>query len=328
MTKSFLERLRGIHAATIVPMKPDFSIDEEALAAHLRRVASVPGINGLLVNGHAGENFVLSLSEKLRVVEIARASCPSDCLIVSGVNHESSLEAAREAAALEEAGADGLLVFPPNSWALGHADACVIEHHERVREATTTPLMLYGAPVGAGSMAYSKSVLESLVADRRFVAIKDGSWEVAAYEENLRLIRALRSDFIVLGSGDEHLLTSYIIGSAGSQVSLAAVVPELTVALWSAAEAGDWAQARAVHEKLYPLSVAVYRDAPGGRATARLKACLKLLGHLPNGVLRPPQPPATATEMRTLSAALEIAVDFAATSFESGRTASGRRGSL
>jgi len=244
------------------------------------------------------------------------------------VNHESSLEAAREAATLEEAGADGLLVFPPNSWALGHADACVIEHHERVREATTTPLMLYGAPVGAGNMAYSKSVLESLVADRRFVAIKDGSWEVAAYEENLRLIRALRSDFIVLGSGDEHLLTSYIIGSAGSQVSLAAVVPELTVALWSAAEAGDWAQARAVHEKLYPLSVAVYRDAPGGRATARLKACLKLLGQLPNSVLRPPQPPATATEMRALLAALEIAVDFASTSFESGQTASGRRGRL
>jgi 4-hydroxy-tetrahydrodipicolinate synthase len=296
-------------------MKPDFSIDEEALAAHVGRVASVPGINGLLVNGHAGENFVLSLSEKRRVVEIARASC-SDCLIVSGVNHESSLEAAREAATLEEAGADGLLVFPPNSWALGHADACVIEHHERVRAATTTPLMLYGAPVGAGSMAYSKSVLERLVADRRFVAIKDGSWEVAAYEENLRLIRALRPDFCVLGSGDEHLLTSYIIGSAGSQVSLAAVVPELVVALWNAAEAGDWAQARAVHEKLYPLSVAVYRDVPGGRATARLKACLKLLGQLPNGVLRPPQPPVTAIEMRALTAALEIAVDLAATSFE------------
>jgi 4-hydroxy-tetrahydrodipicolinate synthase len=304
MTRSFLDRLRGIHAATIVPMKPDFSIDEAVLAAHIASVAVVPGINGLLVNGHAGENFVLSLAEKRRVVEIARENAPRDCLIVSGVNHEASLEAAREAAALEEAGADGLLVFPPNSWALGHADACVVEHHERVRDATTAPLMLYGAPVGAGAMAYSQAVLGRLVEDPRFVAIKDGSWEVAAYEENLRLIRALRPDFSVLGSGDEHLLTSYIIGSTGSQVSLAAVVPELVVALWNAAEAGDWTQARAVHEQLYPLSVAVYRDAPGGRATARLKACLKLLGRLPSDVLRPPQPAATAEELRTLSTAL------------------------
>lgn len=242
-TGTFGDRLRGVHAATIVPMTPDFQIDEPQLAAHLASVASVPGINGLLVNGHAGENFVLSLAEKRRVVELAREHAPKRCLIVSGVNHESSLEAAREAAALEQAGADGLLAFPPNSWALGHADDCVIEHHRHIRDATTAPLMLYAAPVGAGAMAYAPPLLQRLVADPRFAAIKEGSWEVATYEQNLRLIRKLRPDFVVLGSGDEHLLTSYLVGSAGSQVSLACVVPELVVSLWNAAEAGDWASA-------------------------------------------------------------------------------------
>ena len=65
--------------------------------------------------------------------------------------------------------------------------------------------------------------------------------------------------FVVLGSGDEHLLTSYIIGSAGSQVSLAAVVPELVASLWDAASSADWGRARAAHEQLYPLAVAIYR---------------------------------------------------------------------
>lgn len=305
--RTFGDRLRGIHAATIVPMTPDFQIDEPKLATHLALVASTPGINGLLVNGHAGENFVLSLAEKQRVVELAREHAPKDCLIVSGVNHESSLEAAREAAALEQAGADGLLVFPPNSWALGHADDCVIEHHRHIRDATTVPLMLYAAPVGAGAMAYAPPLLERLVADPRFVAIKEGSWEVATYEQNLRLIRKLRPEFVVLGSGDEHLLTSYLVGSAGSQVSLACVVPELVVDLWNAAEAGDWERARAAHEKLYPLAVAIYRDAPGGRATVRLKACLKLLGCLACDAARPPQPPVTAAELHALELALRTA---------------------
>src|SRR5437899_11706815 len=161
--QTFSDRLRGIHAATIVPMMPDFEIDESKLAAHLASVASVPGINGLLVNGHAGENFVLSLAEKRRVVELARAHAPKDSLIVSGVNHESSLEAAREAVTLERAGADGLLVFPPNSWALAHADDCVIEHHRRVCDATTIPLMLYAAPISAGAMAYPPQILQQLV---------------------------------------------------------------------------------------------------------------------------------------------------------------------
>ena len=305
--QTFSDRLRGIHAATIVPMTPDFEIDGAKLAAHLASVASVPGINGLLVNGHAGENFVLSLAEKQRVVELAREHAPKGCLIVSGVNHESSLEAAREAAALEQAGADGLLVFPPNSWTLAHADGCVIAHHRHIRDATTAPLMLYAAPVGAGAMAYAPPLLEQLVADRRFVAIKEGSWEVAAYEQNLRLIRKLRPDFVVLGSGDEHLMTSYLVGSAGSQVSLACVVPELVVNLWTAAEAGDWKRARAMHDRLYPLAAAIYRDAPGGRATVRLKACLKLLGRLQCDAVRPPQPPATPDELRALELALQLA---------------------
>ena len=288
-------------------MTRDFLIDEPALAAHIESVTSVPGINGLLVNGHAGENFLLSRDEKRRVVEIAREHASKTSVIVSGVNHESSLEAAREAAALEDAGADGLLVFPPNSWALPRADDCVVEHHRRIRDATSLPLMLYAAPVGAGAMAYAPPLLEQLVADRRFVAIKEGSWEVATYEQNLRLIHKHRPDFVVLGSGDEHLLTSYIVGTAGSQVSLAAVVPELVVALWNAATRGDWNEARAVHEKLYPLAVAIYRSPPGGRATARLKACLKLLGRLACDAVRPPQLPLTANEERSLEQALRIA---------------------
>lgn len=307
MAQSFTDRLTGIHAATIVPMRDDFSIDEAGLRDHIATVASIAGIRGLLLNGHAGENFVLSREEKCRVVELAREVAP-ELLIVSGVNSESSLEAAQEGAALEAAGADGLLVFPPNSWALGHADDCVLMHHAVIRDATHVPLMLYGAPVGSGEMSYSGELLSRLALEPRIVAIKEGSWEVAAYEENMRLLHALRPEFKVLGSGDEHLLACYLIGTVGSQVSLAAVVPRLIVDLWEAAEAQDWARARQIHDRIYPLAVAIYRDAPGGRATARLKTCLKLLGQLGNDTLRPPQFSSTPRETEALKRALDHAL--------------------
>lgn len=305
----FAQRVAGIHAATIVPMRgPDFALDLPALERHLHAVATRPGIRGLLLNGHAGENFVLDRAEKVAVIEAARRVVPAGCLLVSGVNAESSLEAAREAAAFEVAGADGLLVFPPNSWALGHDPECVDLHHRTIAAATGLPLMLYGAPVGAGAMAYDAATLRRLAGIAQVVAIKEGSWEVAQYEANLRLLTGLRPDFKVLGSGDEHLLTSYMIGSVGSQVSLAAVVPDLVVALWNAAEAGDWATARHVHETLYPLAVAIYRDAPGGRATARLKHALHHLGAIPDPRLRPPQPPLGADECRRVEEALRHAM--------------------
>src|SRR5690242_20214928 len=105
-------RFGGIHASTVLPLREDFSIDEPQLEAHVKFVASTTGVRGLLINGHAGENFLLSREEKRRVVELVRKTIPRDRVIVCGINAESSLEAAAESAAAEEAGADALLVFP------------------------------------------------------------------------------------------------------------------------------------------------------------------------------------------------------------------------
>lgn len=301
---SLIEHFRGIHAATVCPMTSSFAIDEAALAAHVGSVAAVAGIRGLLINGHAGENFVLTRSELRRVVEVVRNAVGPQCWLTAGVNAESSLEAARIASDAEEAGADALLVFPPNSWAMNHDLGMVLAHHRHVLGATSLPLVLYQAPVGAGRMAYAPPTIEALIEHPRVAAIKEGSWEVATYEQNWRAMKARRSDIAVLGSGDEHLLTSYLIGSDGAQVSLAAVIPELIVALDAAVESGDWAGARALHERIYPLSVSIYRRPPGNRATARLKKALELLKRIPQATARPPIEELSVDECMALEAAL------------------------
>ena len=297
----------GIHAATVAPMRPDYSLDEERLAAHVAHVSRVPGIRGLLINGHAGENFYLTRDEARRVVATVRAAVPRDCWLTAGVNAESSLEAARIAADAEAAGANALLVFPPNSWGLHHDVGMAQAHHDHVERATSLPIVLYQAPVGAGRMAYQLPVVESLIRSPRVKAIKEGSWEVATFEQNWRYVGARRPDIAVLGSGDEHLLTSYMVGSLGAQVSLAAVIPELIVALHDAAMAKDWVRARTLHERLYPLSVAIYRNQPGNRATARLKACLHLLGCIDGATVRPPIQPLPHEEIAELKIALRAA---------------------
>lgn len=307
MSQTLHTRLGGIHAATIVPMRPDFSIDEAALVAHLQWVTGTPGIKGVLINGHAGENFVLTSAEKRRVVELTRQSVPPDCLICSGVNHESSLEAAKEAAAAEAAGADVLLVFPPNSFALAQDPRCAALHQAHVRDACSLPLLVYGAALNAGAMSYPPETLLQLTQDERVVGIKDGSWEVAAYESNWRLFESRRDTFAVLGSGDEHLLATYMVGTHGSQVSLAALAPALIVALYDAAMTKNWDKARALHDQVYPLARAIYREAPGGRATARIKHALQLLGHSQSDAVRPPQPALDDREHQLIKHALQAA---------------------
>ena len=282
------KRLVGIHAATVCPFTEGLAIDEGALAAHIAQVMAEPRINGLLVNGHAGENAQLSRDAMKTVIATAREAARPDAFITAGIYSESTQKAAAMARDATEAGADALLVFPPNGWALGQERETVVAHHTGIAEASGLPLVLYQAPVATGPMAYRSDTLEALMAVPSVAGVKEGSWEVATYEENWRLAQRVRPDLSVMASGDEHLLTCYLIGTTGSQVSLAAVVPGLVCDLFEAASAGDFKSARAVHERLYPLSVAIYRKRSGATPTARLKACLHILGLIPSARVLPP----------------------------------------
>lgn len=298
------DAFQGIYAATLCPLLDDGRIDEATLARHLEANAFVPGMKGLLINGHAGENFSLSREEKRRVTEIAFEVCGQRSLLVCGINAEDSVEAQRHVDDAKTAGADAVLVFPPFSWALSQDSRMAVTHHTIANANARMPLMLYQAGVNAGTMAYRPEVLAELAQLPGVVGIKEGSWEAAAYEANRRLVKRVAPQVAMMASGDEHLLTCFAIGSEGSLVSLAAVVPELVIDLDRAIQRGDLAEARRLNDRIYPLAKAIYGTAPGGHATARLKTCLKLLGRFPSDAMRPPIGPLPRAEVAALEAAL------------------------
>ncbi len=279
--------LRGIYVAALTPFRDDGTIDEDELAEHFRTATAVPGIAGVLCNGHAGENFLLSRAERRRVAAIAAETIGRSHIIVSGVLCEASQEAARHAADALEAGADVILVFPPFSWALSQDDTMALNHHRRIAAATGAPMMLYQAGVGS-ALAYTPEVLEELVGLPDVVGIKEGSWESNAYDRNRRLVKRIAPHVEMMASGDEHLLSCFVLGSDGSLVSLAALMPAEIVALDRAVAKGDMTSALALHGRIQPLANAIYGAAPTGHATARLKACMVLLGHWRNGAARTP----------------------------------------
>jgi 4-hydroxy-tetrahydrodipicolinate synthase len=295
---------RGIYAATICPLLDNGDIDEATLARHLASNAFVPGMAGLLINGHAGENFMLSREEKRRVVEIAFDVCGGQSILVNGINAESSMEAQRHVDDARAAGADAVLVFPPFSWALSQDSDMAVTHHTLANANAQMPLMLYQAGVNAGTMAYQPDVLARLAQLPNVVGIKEGSWEAAAYEANWRLVKRVAPHVAMMASGDEHLLTCFAVGSEGSLVSLACVVPELIIALEQAFKDKNLEEARLLNERIYPLAKVIYGTAPGGYATARLKTCLKLLGRIPRDTMRLPMGPLPASEISRLENAL------------------------
>jgi len=88
---------------------------------------------------------VLSLAEKRRVVEIARGHAPKDCLIVSGVNHESSLEARARRPRWSGPARTGCWCFLPTAgrWRMPMTASSRITGY--IRDATTNPIMTRGS---------------------------------------------------------------------------------------------------------------------------------------------------------------------------------------
>jgi 4-hydroxy-tetrahydrodipicolinate synthase len=299
-------RWHGIYPSTVLPMRSDFMPDWDAYAAHTAACGLYPGITGVLCNGHAGENFVLSAEEKRRAVAETVRAVGRSRAVVAGVNHESSLDAAREAEAAAAAGADALMVFAPNSFALSGDPEAAVLHHRLIADAVPgVPLFLFQASHAAGRMAYGPATLDRLLELAAVVGIKEGGWEVNRYDALRRQVRARRPDVAVMASGDEHLLACMAHGSDGSMVSLADIVPGDILALDAAVRRSDLPAARAVHGRIEPLADAVYGQPPAGRATARIKWCLAALGRIPCAAARPPVGPVGDAEAATLRAALD-----------------------
>ncbi|GAA4484781.1 dihydrodipicolinate synthase family protein [Gluconacetobacter asukensis] len=296
---------RGVYAATLLPLHEDGTIDVPNLARHLRDCTSSADIVGILCNGHAGENHLLNREEKRLVVETARGQIGAEKIIVSGVLSEDVEDACLQARDAVDAGADALLIFPSFSWAVSQDAEAIVAHHRAICEATDAPIMLYQSSIGTAGMAYSLPILERLLALPRIVAIKEGSWETNAYDRHRRLAARVAPHVEVMASGDEHLLACFAIGTTGSLVSLAAILPRSIGGLWNAIQAGDLNTARRIHATIQPLANLIYGRAPAGRATLRLKACLVMQKKWSSCRTRKASEVLSPEEWRELSQALQ-----------------------
>ena len=281
-------KFEGIYVATICPMLKDGNIDEEGLIDHFTNLINFEGIVGFLINGHAGENYLLNRDEKRRIIELAKDTVGDKGIIVCGINCESSIEAQLHTEDAVSAGVDAIMVFPPFSWALSLSTKMAVIHHELIAKVSDHPIFLYQASIGSGFMAYSTEILTELIQLPKVVAIKEGSWETSRYEANRRLVKKINPKISVMASGDEHLLSCLMIGSEGSLVSLATIIPAQIVGLYTAVKNSNLNLAMHFHEQIYPLAKAIYGKKPAGFATSRIKACLKLMGRLSNDNVRSP----------------------------------------
>lgn len=282
MTKN----LKGIYAATVVPLKKNKSINEIALKNHIKDIIKTNGIKGLLLNGHAGENFTLNIDEQIKVIKIAKKYKGLDKKLISGLNFEDPLLASNVAKKMTKAGADAILIFPPFSWSQGISEEMIFKHHKIICNKITKPVFLYQSSIYSGHLSYKKNLLKKLLKIKNIIGVKEGSWDYKNYVSNYKFLKKIKKEFLVMASGDEHLYPCFKYASDGSQVSLAAITPEKIVELIRLIENKEFSKAKKLDKKLLILAKNIYGKYPPNFATARIKYCLKVIKKIPNDLMR------------------------------------------
>ncbi|TKT69646.1 dihydrodipicolinate synthase family protein [Aquamicrobium sp. LC103] len=300
--------LDGVTVATVLTFDEDLAIDWKSYERLLAYCTTPRGINAVFVNGHAGEGATLSAEERVEILKRTRAFIGEKRPLLTGIIAYSTDDAVRQAREAQEHGADVAVVFPMPQFAAGASGdpRYVVDLVDRILDAVDIPVSIFQQSVASGN-GFATSVLVELCKRERVIAVKEGSADIALYEDNLRRIKAARPDVAILASNYHWLFAQMATGADGILSGMASMIPHLLAELWEATLAEDLKVMRAINDRLYPVVRTIYGAPPLIDMHTRLKIGLRHLGVIASARPRPPLLPVPADTTRLIAQAVDRA---------------------
>ena len=270
-------RIRGAFTALVTPFDVGGALDEAALRRLLDRQVAA-GIDGLVPCGTTGESPTLTPAERERVIAAtveAVSGPPVDGagrrrpVVIAGTGTNDTAATIRATRRAAELGADAALVVAPY---YNRPDQRMLAaHFTAVADEGGLPVVVYNVPSRTGANVEAETTLR-LAEHPRIVAAKEASGNL---EQIATVIRDRPAGFSVMAGDDAWTLAILAMGGDGVISVASNEIPSEMAELCSAALAGDWARARALHARWLPLFRANFR---GGPNPVPVKAALALMG--------------------------------------------------
>ena len=278
--------LRGLVPAPVTPFTPDLEVDHDAVASLTRWLSSIDGVKGLVCLGHAGEGTYLTPEEQVAVIR-TMVEASDGVPIIAGITGEGDKVAGLEAKRAADAGATAGLVYPSHGWLrFGYQDGAPQQRYRIIHEESGLPLILFQYP-DATKATYNLQTQVEIAAQPGVFATKNGVRNMRRWDTEMPVLRAENPDLQILTCHDEYLLHTMFDGD-GALVGYGGLAPEPLIELIAAGKARDYAAARAVHDRLLPVTKAVYHRGSHMEGTVALKHALVARGILPHATVRSP----------------------------------------
>jgi 4-hydroxy-tetrahydrodipicolinate synthase len=235
----------GAITAMVTPFH-DGRVDEDRLRQNVDFQID-NGIDGLVPCGTTGESPTLSHDEHDHVIEVVVDAAAGRVPVIAGTGSNSTAEAIRLTKHARQAGAAASLQVNP--YYNKPTQEGLYRHFMAVADGCDLPIVLYNIP-GRSGVALSPETIERLAQHEKIVAIKEatGSLDIASE------IAARCGEKLTIISGDDSLtLPLFSVGGRGVISVLSNFLPDRIKALCDAGLAGDFATARKLHLKLFPI---------------------------------------------------------------------------
>ncbi|MBY8827217.1 4-hydroxy-tetrahydrodipicolinate synthase [Hephaestia mangrovi] len=237
------------------------------------------GSAALVPCGTTGEAATLTKDEHFHVVRVCVDQARGRVPVIAGAGSNDTRVACENIRAAKQAGADAALMVPPY-YNRPNQDG-IFRHFEAVAAACDLPIVLYNVPGRTVTDIAVETIGKLAHAFPSIVGIKDATGAIARVSAQRAVAGA---DFCQLSGNDDMALAFNAMGGVGCISVTANVAPALCAAFQAACRAGDYAEALALQDRLYPLHAALFTDASPGPVKYALS---KLRPDFPKGLRLP-----------------------------------------
>lgn len=284
------ERFAGLSVAIVTPFR-DGRLDVAALRDQIGfQVAA--GTTCICPVGTTGESPTLSHDEHERVIAESVQAAAGRVLVMPGTGSNSTAEAVRLTTFAARAGADAALVVGP--YYNRPTQQGIYEHFRALAEAVEIPICVYNIPTRTGRNIEPETIIR--LAELPGIAmVKEAT---GSLDQASQVLAA--TDLTLLSGDDSMTLPLLAVGGRGVISVVGNIVPADMKALCAAFDAGQLAEARTLHRKLFGLC----RDLLGLASNPiPIKAAMAMLGR-DTGEVRLPLVPLEAALAAKLRGAL------------------------
>jgi 4-hydroxy-tetrahydrodipicolinate synthase len=277
----------GCGTALVTPFKADGSLDESAVSRLARRQIDA-GVHFLVPCGTTGEVPTLTDDEQVRVVKLVVAEAKGRVPVLAGAGGYNTQEVIHAALRMRDAGADGILSVTP--YYNKPTPEGLFQHYRAIAEAVGLPIVVYNVP-GRTGCNVDPATLVRLSTIPNIVGVKEASGNVTQMCE---ICAAVPAGFIVLSGDDALTLPLMAVGGRGIISVASNEIPAEMSRMVELGERGDFAAARALHQRLLPLMQVNFIESN----PIPVKSAMASLGLLEEVYRLPMVPPRPASKQR------------------------------